>query len=143
MARSAIGGSVRLGMRGTRLGIRGLAGAFAIAAVAGSAAGLAIAGGSIPTELKMRNSPPAFHGKVKSDVAQCEPDRRVKLFKQRRDGSRRVLGRTDSDMRGKWLIEVDPLRSGAYIAKAKQHLVELDGITLLCQPDFGRVIVVD
>lgn len=122
---------------------RGLGLVITIAAVAGVAAGIATAGGSIPTVLKMRNTAPAFHGKVKSDVPECRSDRRVKLFKQRRNGSRKVLGRTDSDFRGKWLIEVDPLKSGAYVAKAKQHLVEVNGVTLLCLPDFGRTIVVD
>jgi len=116
---------------------------IAIAAVAGGATGIATAGGSIPTVLKMRNTPPAFHGKVKSDVPECESDRRVKLFRERRNGSRKLLGRTDSGLDGKWLIEVDPLKSGAYFAKAKQHLVEVNGSTLLCLPDFGRTIVVD
>jgi len=122
---------------------RGLGATIAFAAVAVAATGVATAGGSIPTVLKMRNTAPAFHGKVRSDVPECESDRRVKLFRERRNGSRKVLGRTDSGPDGKWLIEVDPLRSGAYFAKAKQHLVEVNGVTLLCLPDFGRTIVVD
>ncbi len=126
-----------------RSATRGLAVALGIAALAVSGAGVAAGGGLIPTTLKMRNSFPAFHGKVRSAVPECESDRRVKLFKQRRDGSRRVLGRTDSNPKGKWLIEVDPLRSGAYVAKAKQHLVDVNGVTLLCASDFGPVIAVD
>jgi hypothetical protein len=96
---------------------------------------------SIPTKLKMRNSAPAFHSKVKSVAPECESDRRVKLFRERIEGSRRVLlGRADET----WLIEVDPLRSGyAYYAKAKQHLVEIDGLMVRCEPDFGRAILVD
>jgi hypothetical protein len=61
----------------------------------------------------MRNSAPAFHGKVKSVAPECESDRRVKLFRGRIEGSRRVLlGRADSNIDGTWLIEVDPLRLG-------------------------------
>ena len=117
----------------------------AAAALAVSTAGVAAAGFSetIPTTLKMRNTPPAFHGKVRSDAPDCESDRRVKLFKERQDGSRKVLGRTDSDVDGKWLIRVDPLRSGSYLAKAKQHIVEIDGVLVLCEADFAPGIVVD
>ena len=117
---------------------------------------MALAGeaGSIPTRLKVSNSPPAFHGKVKSQVPECESDRRVKVFKEKRNGERRVLGRTDSDADGKWLIEVDPLRSGAYIAKAKQHIVDLHatpgpdrrrarGGVVVCEADFAPGIFVD
>jgi len=117
----------------------------AAAALAVTTAGVASAGfgETIPTTLKMRNSPPAFHGKVKSDAPDCESDRRVKLFKEKPDGGRKVLGRTNSDADGKWLIPVDPLRSGSYISKAKQHIVEIDGVLVLCEADFSVGIVVD
>lgn len=107
--------------------------------------GVALGGtaNSVPTTLKMRNAPPAFHGKVKSGLDECESDRRVKLFKERSDGTRKVLGRTDSDFNGKWLILVDPLESGAYIAKVKRHIVDVDGVPFVCEPDFAPGIVVD
>jgi hypothetical protein len=117
--------------------------AAAVLTVAFAGAAFAGFGESIPTTLKMRNSAPAFHGKVRSAAPECEADRRVKLFKERRSGARTVLGRTESDPDGGWLIPVDPLRSGAYIAKVKQHLVEIDGLAVRCEPDFGRAIVVD
>ena len=104
---------------------------------------------SVPTTLTMRNASPAFHGKVKSALEVCESDRRVKLFKERRDGSREVLGRTDSDFNGKWLVLIDPLESGSYIAKAKRHIVSVSdraagfGGEVVCEPDFGPRIVVD
>ena len=115
-------------------------------------AGVAAAGGGtgVPTDLKIRNSFPAFHGKVKSPVPECQPDRRVKLFKQRQNGTAKLLGRTDSGSGGKWTILVDPLKSGAYYAKAKRHIVPVVGPdkrgvgpSVVCEPDFSRTIVVD
>ena len=106
-------------------------------------------GESFPTELKIRDSFPAFHGKVRSAAPPCEPDRRVKLFKERRNGGSKLLGRTDSNERGKWEILVDPLKSGAYYAKAKRHIVPADrrragtGGLIVCEPDFSRTLVVD
>jgi hypothetical protein len=111
-----------------------------------AAGGLAFAGGSVPTDLRLSNSAPAFHGKVRSVVPSCEPDRRVKLFRQRPRGSV-LLGRTDSGPNGRWLIEVDPLKSGAYYAKVKQHVVSVDKRgtlgTVTCAPDFSRTLTVD
>lgn len=118
-------------------------GCAAISSAALTAVALGGTADSVPTTLKMRNAPPAFHGKVKSTLEECESDRRVKLFKERRDGTRKVLGRTDSDFNGKWLILVDPLESGAYIAKVKRHIVEVDGVPVVCEPDFAPGIVVD
>jgi hypothetical protein len=114
------------------------------AITASGAATIALAGvsESVPTTLKMRNGPPAFHGKVKTDVPDCESDRRVKLFKEKR-GTRKLLGRTNSNFEGKWYIPVEPLKPGAYIAKVKQHIVSVDGVLVRCEPDFAPGIVVD
>ena len=130
-------------MNGSRMRRLAALGCAGISSAALTAVALGGFGGSVPTQLQMRNAPPAFHGKVKSALEECESDRRVKLFKERRDGTRRVLGRTDSDFNGKWLILVDPLESGAYIAKAKRHIVDVDGTPVVCEPDFGPGIVVD
>ena len=120
----------------------------ALATLALSGATIAFAGvsESIPTDLRMKNRAPAFHGKVRSTVPDCQSDRRVKLFYSANPkgfGSRTLLGRTNSDSQGRWFIEADPLISGGYISKVKQHIVSIDGVLVRCEPDFSRGIVVD
>ena len=120
-----------------------------VAVLVASGATIAFAGvsESVPTTLKMRNGPPAFHGKVKTDVPACESDRRVKLFYEptgRGVGPvRELVGRTNSNRQGKWYVPAEPLVSGGYYAKVKQHIVSIDGVLVRCEPDFAPGIVVD
>ncbi len=68
----------------------------AVLAISGSS--LAVAGGTntvtIDSEIVMRDSFPAFHGKVKSSNSACLQPRLVKLFKLRRNGGRKLLGKS-------------------------------------------------
>jgi hypothetical protein len=116
-------------------------------ALAGAAVATAGVSESVPTNLKMRNKAPAFHGKVASSVPDCQSDRRVKLFySQNGKGlppQRTLLGRTNSDFKGRWFIDGEPLVSGLYFAKAKQHIINVDGVLVRCEPDFSRSIFVD
>ena len=48
----------------------------------------------IDSEIVMRETFPAFHGKVTSSNAACTQNRLVKLFKKRQNGGRKVLGKT-------------------------------------------------
>jgi len=120
----------------------------ALATLALSGAALAFAGVSetIPTKLTLANRPPAFHGKVKTDVPDCESDRRVKLFYVRNPsgsiGGGTLVGRTNSDSDGNFLINDDPVMGG-YYAKVKQHIVNIDGVLVRCEADFSRGIVVN
>jgi len=41
-------------------------------------------------------------GRVRSEYEPCSEDRMVKVFKQRRDGSRRLLGTTHTSAEGRW-----------------------------------------
>jgi hypothetical protein len=112
-----------------------------------SGATIAFAGISedAPTNLTMANRAPAFHGKVKTDVPDCESERRVKLFYVRNAkglGGGELIGRTNSDFKGRWFIDVSPLVDGGYYAKVKQHIVNIDGVLVRCLPDFARGIVV-
>ena len=125
--------------------------AATIATLALGGATVALAGVSetVPTDLRLANRPPAFHGKVKTDVPDCASDRRVKLFYLGRDKGEpgpgtggELVGRTNSDRKGKWLIESPPV-PGAYYAKVKQHIVNIDDVLVRCEPDFSRGIVVD
>jgi hypothetical protein len=121
---------------------------LAVLAVLGlSGATLAFAGISedADTNLTMANRAPAFHGKVKTDVPDCEPDRRVKLFyvaNPKGTGGGELIGRTNSDLKGRWFIDAGPLADGGYYAKVKQHIVNIDGVLVRCLPDFARGIVV-
>jgi hypothetical protein len=121
--------------------------AFATLALSGATVALAGIGESVPTNLTMANRAPAFHGKVKTDVPDCESDRRVKLFyttnRGKGTGGLDLIGRTNSDSRGRWFIDAEPLRSGGYVAKAKQHIVNIDGVLVRCEADFARGIQVD
>lgn len=115
-----------------------------VAALAATAA-IAFAGVSetVPTNLKIRNSAPAFHGKVKTDVPDCESDRRVKLFRAqfgKGTAPRELVGRTNSNRKGKWYVPAEPLLDGDYFAKAKQHIVNIDGVLVRCEPDFSSTV---
>ena len=123
--------------------------ALATLALGGATVALAGVSESVATDLRLANRPPAFHGKVKTDVPDCESDRRVKLFYLRNDKGEpgpgtggELLGRTNSDRKGKWLIQSPPA-PGAYYAKVKQHIVNIEGVLVRCEPDFSRGIVVD
>ncbi len=120
------------------------AAAFLFAGATGAVAGISE---DAPTRLTMANRAPAFHGKVKTDVPDCESDRRVKLFyvanPKRGIGGGELIGRTNSDFKGRWFIDVSPLADGGYYAKVKQHIVNIDGVLVRCLPDFAPGIVVD
>jgi len=97
----------------------------------------------IGSTIKMRQSFPAFHGKVKSSNDACEQNRLVKLFKKRRNGGRRLLGKTHTDAAGKWEVIVDPLSSGVYRAVVKQRSEGTAGTIFVCLRDKSRQAVVD
>ena len=97
----------------------------------------------IDSEIIMRPNFPAFHGKVKSSNAACVQNRLVKLFKKRRSGGRRLLGKTHTDSAGKWAVIVDPLSSGVYRAVVKQRAEGTAGTIFVCLRDKSRRAVVD
>jgi hypothetical protein len=109
--------------------------------------GIAFAGAGQSVELnghvKIRNSFPAFHGKVKAHNAACVEQRRVKLFKQRRNGGRKLLGFDQTDNDGKWFVEVDPLKSGVYFAVAKRREEGTAGTIFVCLRAKSRTLAVD
>jgi hypothetical protein len=119
-----------------------------VATLALSGATVAFAGISetVPTDLRIRNSDPAFHGKVRTDVPACEAERRVKLFYSQNfkgfGGGRQLVGRTNSNFQGRWYVDATPLIDGAYFAKAKQHIVNINGVLVRCEPDFSRALIV-
>lgn len=120
---------------------------FAALALAGATVALAGVSETVPTNLTMANRAPVFHGKVRTDVPDCESDRRVKLFYTsnagKGTGGLELIGRTNSDSRGRWFIDAEPLMSGGYVAKVKQHIVNIDGVLVRCEADFARGVRVD
>ena len=129
----------------TKLTLRVALAMAVVLAVSGSS--LAVAGGTntvtIDSEIVMRNSFPAFHGKVKSSNSACLQPRLVKLFKLRRNGGRNLLGKTHTDSAGRWAVIVDPLSSGAYRSVVKQREEGTAGTIFVCARDRSRIVVVD
>jgi hypothetical protein len=97
----------------------------------------------IDSTIKLRNSFPAFHGKVTSPNQACADNRLVKMFKKKRSGGRKLLGKTHTDVNGKWEVIVDPLSSGAYLAVVKQREEGTAGTIFVCLRDKSKIVGVD
>jgi hypothetical protein len=97
----------------------------------------------IASEIKLRNHAPAFHGRIVSDNGACEQGRSVKLFKEKRNGGKKLLGTTISDLEGKWQVLVDPLSSGAYFAVAQRREEGTAGTIFVCDRAKSRIVAVD
>jgi hypothetical protein len=112
-----------------------------------SGSSLALAGGTntvvIDSEIVMRKTFPAFHGKVKSSNAACVQPRLVKLFKKKRTGGRKLLGTDHTDANGHWEVIVDPLKSGLYRSVVKQREEGTAGTIFVCARDKSRQVFVD
>src|SRR4051794_19270467 len=93
----------------------------------------------IQSEIKLRNHAPAFHGRITSSNSACEEIRSVKMFKLRRNGSKKLLGETTSDLEGKWTVLVDPLKSGAYFAVAQTREEGTAGTIFVCDRAKSRI----
>lgn len=115
------------------LAATGLA-AAAIVAPAGAAGGK-----SYPTKVRISDKYPAFHGKVKSKVDVCVSYRKIRLFKVKK-GDDKVIGKTRTDMRGKWLIRKVE-KPGVYYAKANKGGSAAMNIT--CKSAVSKTVVID
>ena len=113
-------------------------------------ASIALAGGGQPgqtvriaSQVKLRNSAPAFHGKVKADNAACVEDRLVKMFKLESGGGKQLLGKDHAANSGKWAVPFDELSSGAYMAVAPKVTQGTAGTIYVCKRAKSKVIAVD
>jgi hypothetical protein len=109
---------------------------------------LAFAGGpgqtvEIESVVKIRNSAPAFHGRVIADNEACSAQRLVKTFKLRRSGGKKLLGSGTADDAGKWAVPFDKLGSGAYFAVAPRVEQGTAGTIYVCLRAKSRTLVVD
>ena len=121
-----------------------LASALALV-ICGSMIGVAAATNTVEIDSRiiLRESFPAFHGKVKSHNSACLAPRRVKLFKEKRNGDKKLLGKTQTDSAGKWEVLVDPLKSGVYYAIVKKRTEGTAGTIFVCLRDKSKTAVVD
>jgi hypothetical protein len=127
---------------------RSLTGLALIAALAVVPA-TAFAGGGpgevveVESKVKIKEEFPAFHGKVKAENTACVDNRLVKLFKEKRNGDRKLLGKDRTDVDGKWEVLVDPLKSGAYWAVVKRFEDATAGPIYDCLKGKSKVVAVD
>ena len=91
--------------------------------------------------MKIRDSFPAFHGRIVTETGACNGLREIKLYERKRNGERKLLGRTMSDLNGKWSVIVDPLASGAYLATAPKD--DRSDVGFICERAKSRTLVVD
>jgi len=91
------------------------------------------------SKIRLKDSFPAFHGKVKSDSSQCIFDRKIRLFKVK-SGEDKVLGKTRTDAEGRWEILMEP-KSGVYYAKVNQF--DDEATMLVCLPDKSKKVSID
>jgi hypothetical protein len=117
--------------------------AAAMLALAATVPAMATQTVHIQSETKIRNHAPAFHGRITSPNSACEEGRSVKLFKERRNGGKKLLGTTISDLDGKWAVLVDPLSSGAYFAVAQKREEGTAGTIFVCDRAKSRFVAVD
>ena len=98
------------------------------------------------TRLIMRETAPAFHGKVKSESDDCVAGRKVKLMRRTRPGRpTRLLGTDVTDDRGRWEVtEPDEftLKSGIYLSRVPKDIVPRP-VATVCAKDRSRKVVVD
>jgi hypothetical protein len=122
--------------------------AVGIVVASGTLAALASAGdvATFDTRLIMRETAPAFHGRIKSDSRACEVGRQVKLLRRTRPGRpTRLLGSDLTNSRGKWAVtEPDEftLKSGIYFSRAPKVILNTP-VPTICTKDRSRKIVVD
>ena len=127
-------------MRPTPIKMVAVAGLLALVVAVPAAATQTV---HIQSEIKIRNHFPAFHGRITSSNDACEEARSVKLFKLKRNGTKKLLWQTISDVEGKWTVLVDPLKSGAYFAVAQRREEGTAGTIFVCDRAKSRIVAVD
>lgn len=116
-----------------------------IAAIAGTAALTlllappAMADDKYDSSIRVANSFPAFHGKVRSPNELCMENRKVILYSEQ-VGKDDVLGKTRTNERGRWKIEIEPT-SGAFYAKARRGGSASLGI--VCRKAVSKPVIID
>lgn len=121
----------------------------ALCALAGgaiSAAGAAspsLRASSYPTSVSLSSKFPAFSGRVSSRSGACEKQRRVELLQRLSGGDEKRLGKARSDSSGRWAIELDNVKSGAYYALVKPKRKRGGSSPLVCKTARSDTVIVD
>jgi hypothetical protein len=113
---------------------------LAVAALAAAPAFAAVV--KYDSKVTISSKDPAFHGHVRSENHACEVQRTVKLYKQR-PGDDKLLGKDKTGGAGRWEVDVDPLKSGAYYAKVTRREEGTAGTTFVCRRDTSPTVVID
>ncbi len=124
--------------------VRRTAASLALTGAAMAAAVSPAAAGDMPvdTELVLRNSAPAFHGKVRADDDRCVAGRKVRLFRVK-PGDDKLLGKDLADGKGYWEVPKAP-KSGVYYAKTKEIMAGgEESSTVLCLKAKSNKVFVD
>ena len=124
--------------------VRRTAATLALSAAGLTAAVSPAAAGDMPVETKLiiRNSAPAFHGKVRAGDDRCVAGRKVRLFRVK-PGDDKLLGKDLADGKGYWEVPKAP-KSGAYYAKTRE--IQAGGeesSTVLCLKAKSDKVAVD
>ena len=98
---------------------------------------------SYPTSVSLSSKFPAFSGRVSSSLGACKKQRRVELFQKISGGETKRLGKDSSDSDGRWAIQLDNVKSGAYYAKVKPKRKSDGGSPLVCKQGRSETVVVD
>ena len=69
----------------------------------------------------------------------CAQNRLVKMFKKRRNGGRKLLGKTHTDVNGKWEISSTRSTPGVYLAVVKQREEGAAGTIFVCLRDKSKI----
>ena len=96
-----------------------------------------------PSRVTISEKAPAFHGRVKSNAHPCVEQRKVKLFRAKSHGPDTLLGRDHTNNHGRWQVDVNPLKSGAYYAKVSRRSDGTAGTIHICVKDRSRIVPVD
>jgi hypothetical protein len=119
----------------------GLAVALSGAVAAAAVPAIAQERGTDPvyeSKIRLKNAAPAYHGKVKSESEMCIANRKVRLFKESRNGEDKVLGKDRTDSEGYWEVLKDP-KSGVYYAKVNRY----EGSGYACLQAKSKKVVID
>ena len=114
-------------------------GVATIAAVALGAAAAPAQDMPFDSKIRLTERAPFAHGKVQSDSPDCIANRKIRLFREKRGGTK-VIGKTRTGSDGKWTIMKTP-KTGVYYAKVNQYANESTG--LVCLPAKSKKVAID
>ena len=116
--------------------------AFAVLLLSVGAAQSALATQTVKIDSKVKflKGGPGIRGKVKSKKQACVENRRVKLYRKRQAGGKKLLGKADSKQNGNWKVEFN-LTAGTYVAVVKKRREGTAGTIFVCRPAKAKMTI--